>query len=147
LRWAQSLRLDCHYIDSGKPEQNAFVESLNSRLRDEFLNDTLFSLLIQARVELGAVANPLVTHRRHHQPVRMPVPTDPSSWTIFIPLASALSGAAIGAFGSQFFAARNKERDDLLKEVRSANSACTIAYSITDIRPNKEGTGFFWLTA
>jgi hypothetical protein len=62
----------------------------------------------------------------------MGVPSDPSSWTIFIPLASALSGAAIGAFGSQFFAARNKERDDLLKEVRSANSACTIAYSITD---------------
>jgi hypothetical protein len=58
---------------------------------------------------------------------------DPNpEWAIYIPLASALSGAAIGAFGSQFFAARNKEREDLLKEVRSANAACTIAYSMTD---------------
>ena len=59
-------------------------------------------------------------------------PPDPSNLTLFMPFAYALSGAAIGAFGSQFFAARNKARDDLMKEVRSANAACTIAYSMTD---------------
>jgi len=52
LRWAQSLRLDWHYIDPGKPQQNAFVESVNGRLRDEFLNETMFTSLTQARVEL-----------------------------------------------------------------------------------------------
>jgi putative transposase len=48
LRWAQSLRLDWHYIDPGKPQQNAFVESFNGRLRDEFLKETLFTSLTQA---------------------------------------------------------------------------------------------------
>ena len=33
---------------------------------------------------------------------------------------------------AQYIAARNKNRDDLLKEVRAANAACTMAYSITD---------------
>ena len=37
LRWAQSLRLDWHYIDPGKPQQNAFVESFNGRLREGLL--------------------------------------------------------------------------------------------------------------
>ncbi|MEH2509461.1 hypothetical protein V1291_000815 [Nitrobacteraceae bacterium AZCC 1564] len=32
---------------------NAFVESFNGRLRDELLNETLFTLLAQARVEFG----------------------------------------------------------------------------------------------
>ena len=36
----------------GKPMQNAFVESLNGRLRDEFLNETLFTSLMQARLAL-----------------------------------------------------------------------------------------------
>jgi putative transposase len=29
MRWAQSLRLDWHYIDPGEPQQNAFIESFN----------------------------------------------------------------------------------------------------------------------
>jgi putative transposase len=32
--------------------QNAFVESFNGRLRDEFLNETLFTSLMQARLTL-----------------------------------------------------------------------------------------------
>jgi putative transposase len=54
LRWAQSLGLDWRYIDPGKPQQNAFIESFNGRLRDEFLNETLFTSLSQARAELAA---------------------------------------------------------------------------------------------
>lgn len=41
-----------HYIAPGKPTQNAFIESFNGRLRDELLNETLFTSLAQARVEL-----------------------------------------------------------------------------------------------
>lgn len=33
--------------------QNAFIESFNGRLRDELLNETLFSALGQARASLG----------------------------------------------------------------------------------------------
>lgn len=32
--------------------QNAFIESFNGRLRDEFLNETLFTSLMQARIAL-----------------------------------------------------------------------------------------------
>ena len=38
-----------HYIAPGKPMQNAFVESFNGRLRDECLNEYLFSSLQEAR--------------------------------------------------------------------------------------------------
>ena len=41
-----------HYIAPGKPTQNAFVENFNGRLRDEFLNETLFTALTQARCAL-----------------------------------------------------------------------------------------------
>ena len=36
--------------------QNAFIESFNGRLRDEFLNETLFTSLMQARLasKIGA---------------------------------------------------------------------------------------------
>ena len=43
-----------HYIAPGKPTQNAFVESFNGRLRDELLNETLFTTLAQARAVLAA---------------------------------------------------------------------------------------------
>ena len=37
LRWSQKIRVDWHYIPPGKPQQNAFIESFNGRLRDELL--------------------------------------------------------------------------------------------------------------
>ena len=43
-----------HYIAPGKPQQNAFVESFNGRLRDECLNETLFSSIRHARLVLAA---------------------------------------------------------------------------------------------
>ena len=45
LSWAADAKVDWHYIDPGKPVQNAFIESFNGRLRDEFLNETLFTSL------------------------------------------------------------------------------------------------------
>ena len=54
LRWTQASGVDWHYIAPGKPQQNAFVESFIGRLRDECLNETLFSSLPQARAVLEA---------------------------------------------------------------------------------------------
>ena len=54
LRWSQDRSVAWHYIAPGKPTQNAFVESFNGRLRDECLNETLFTSLRQARVVLTA---------------------------------------------------------------------------------------------
>jgi putative transposase len=39
--WAQEARVEWHYITPGKPQQNAYIESFNGRLRDECLNETL----------------------------------------------------------------------------------------------------------
>jgi putative transposase len=48
LRWALD-RVAWHYIQPGKPVQNAFIESFNSRLRDECLNEHVFVSLSEAR--------------------------------------------------------------------------------------------------
>jgi putative transposase len=52
LTWTTDSGVDWHYIDPGKPVQNAFIESFNGRLRDEFLNETTFTSLAQARALL-----------------------------------------------------------------------------------------------
>ena len=49
LRWSQERLVEWHYIAPGKPQQNAFAESFIGRLRDELLNETLFSSLSHAR--------------------------------------------------------------------------------------------------
>lgn len=42
-----------HYIDPGKPQQNAFIESFNGSLRDELLNEEIFDTLDDARRKLA----------------------------------------------------------------------------------------------
>ena len=54
LRFSQDKQIEWHYIAPGKPTQNAFIESFNARLRDELLNETLFTSLAQARAVLTA---------------------------------------------------------------------------------------------
>jgi putative transposase len=53
LRWSQEPGVEWHYIAPGKPQQNAFIESFNGRLRDELLNETLFGSLADARAALA----------------------------------------------------------------------------------------------
>lgn len=53
LTWADQSPVGWHYIAPGKPMQNAFIERFNGRLRDELLNETLFTSLAQALVALG----------------------------------------------------------------------------------------------
>jgi putative transposase len=52
LAWADQARVEWHHIAPGKPMQNGFIENFNGRLRDELLNETLFSSLAQARTAL-----------------------------------------------------------------------------------------------
>ncbi len=49
LAWQEKFGVEWHYIAPGKPMQNGFVESFNGRLRDECLNEHLFSNLNEAR--------------------------------------------------------------------------------------------------
>ena len=52
---AHRSRLEWHYIEPGKPVQNAFVESFDIELRDECLNEHVFLTLAEAprRSRLG----------------------------------------------------------------------------------------------
>jgi putative transposase len=47
--WAYAHGIDLHFIEPGKPNQNAYIESFNGRLRDECLNEHWFFSLGQAR--------------------------------------------------------------------------------------------------
>ena len=49
LAWSGDAGIEWHYIASGKPTQNGFVESFNGRMGDELLNETLFFTGPQAR--------------------------------------------------------------------------------------------------
>jgi putative transposase len=65
LSWADETRVEWHYIAPGKPMQNGFIESFNGRLRDEKLNETLFTTLHQVRLELAQWRNDYNHHRPH----------------------------------------------------------------------------------
>ena len=65
LAWTGQTGVDWHYIAPGKPVQNAFIESFNGRLRDEFLNETLFTSLAQARIALEEWRRDYNTVRPH----------------------------------------------------------------------------------
>lgn len=49
LKWQQDRSVEWHYIAPGKPIQNGFAESFIGRLRDECLNEQLFTSYRQAR--------------------------------------------------------------------------------------------------
>ena len=49
VEWAHGRGVDLRLIEPGKPNQNAYVESFNGRLRDECLNEHWFTSLLQAR--------------------------------------------------------------------------------------------------
>jgi putative transposase len=82
LRWSLG-RLDWHYIAPGKPMQNAFIESFNSRLRDECLsrlrgeclNEHVFLSLAEARVTIAAWRDDY-NHSRPHSSLGALTPSE-----------------------------------------------------------------------
>ena len=73
LEWADQHKFGWHYIAPGKPQQNGFSESFNGKLRDELLNETLFSSLADARAKLEAWRRDFNEVRPHFEP-RQPHP-------------------------------------------------------------------------
>jgi len=47
--WAYRNKVHLNFIEPGKPNQNAFIESFNGRFRDECLNEHWFANLGEAR--------------------------------------------------------------------------------------------------
>lgn len=52
VTWAYSCGVQLRLIQPGKPNQNAYVESFNGRLRDECLNEHWFTHLLHARTAI-----------------------------------------------------------------------------------------------
>ena len=103
LRWSQDSGVEWHYIAPGRPQQNAFIESFNSRLRDELLNETLFSSLAHARVALAEWQLDYNTVRPHSSLNNMP----PAHYANLSPPASQRDGTlrAIGGYAPRPVAA------------------------------------------
>jgi Integrase core domain len=89
LAWQEELGIEWHYIAPGKPMQNGFVESFNGRLRDECLNEHLFSNLNEARQIIEEWRIDYNTSRRtrasmgSHRPSLQPAPLG-SYWTTLV---------------------------------------------------------------
>lgn len=47
--WAYRKQLQLHFIEPGKPQQNAYIESFNGKFRDECLNEHWFLSMRHAR--------------------------------------------------------------------------------------------------
>lgn len=61
--WCRFSGTGAAFIEPGSPWQNAYVESLNGRLRDELLNQELFHTLLEAQV---LAEDWRIDHNRHH---------------------------------------------------------------------------------
>lgn len=90
LSWADETRVEWHYIAPGKPMQNGYIESFNGRLRDEKLNETLFTTLHQVRVELAQWRNDY-NHQRPHSGIGWLTPSE------FARTATPAQAMALGA--------------------------------------------------
>jgi len=65
LKWCQKTKVGWHYIAPGKPMQNGFVESFNGSFRNEWLNETLFSTLADARHHISLWKEDYNVNRPH----------------------------------------------------------------------------------
>ncbi len=53
-QWAIERGVELHFIEAGKPTQNASIESFNGKFRDECLNEYWFLSLQEAREKIEA---------------------------------------------------------------------------------------------
>jgi putative transposase len=63
--WAFCKGVKLDFIRPGKPNENAFIESFNGRLRDECLNENQFLTLIEAQTIIEAWRNDYNEKRPH----------------------------------------------------------------------------------
>ena len=64
-QWAYANGVVLHFIDPGKPVQNAFIESFNGKFRDECLNQSWYTSLEDARQIIEAWRMDYNTVRPH----------------------------------------------------------------------------------
>jgi putative transposase len=64
-RWAWERKVRLHFIQPGKPIQNCYIESFNSRFRDECLNQHVFHNIAEARDLIEIWRDDYNRHRPH----------------------------------------------------------------------------------
>lgn len=64
-QWSFANKVELKFIQPGKPNQNAYCESFNSRLRDECLNTQWFSNLSEAKTQIESWRKDYNEKRRH----------------------------------------------------------------------------------
>ena len=89
--WCRLRGSGTAFIEPGSPWQNAFVESFNSRVRDELLNVEQFSCLAEAQVVIGDWQDDY-NHYRPHSSLGMRPPADFAA--AFLPALSLAETAA-----------------------------------------------------
>jgi len=75
LDWAYRNKIEIEYIQPGKPTQNAFIESFNSRMRAECLNENVFMDLRDAKKKIGDWWS-YYNERRPHTSIGMKTPKE-----------------------------------------------------------------------
>jgi len=75
MDWAFKNNIAIEYIQPGKPIQNAFIESFNSRFRDECLNEELFHDLADAKKKIEKWRR-YYNEERPHSSIGMKTPVD-----------------------------------------------------------------------
>jgi putative transposase len=96
LKWTEINGIEWHYIAPGKPQQNGFMESFNGKLRDECLNEHVFSSLAEARriIEAWRIDYNIA---RPHSSLRYQTPEEfAASWRAARKEEDAPSGPATG---------------------------------------------------
>lgn len=63
--WAGQHGVQLHFIQPGKPIQNAFIESFNGKFRDECLNEHWFLTVLEAQVVIEAWRQEYNEERTH----------------------------------------------------------------------------------
>lgn len=64
-KWAHDNGVKLHFIEPGKPQQNAFIESFNSRFRAECLDQNLFATIEEAGLLIAKWKRDYETIRPH----------------------------------------------------------------------------------
>ena len=52
VNWCARNKINLHFIDPGKPVQNAYIESFNGKFRQEFLSANEFTTIAEVRRKL-----------------------------------------------------------------------------------------------
>ena len=95
-QWIAAVSAKTAFIEPGSPWENGYIESFNSKLRDELLNGEIFYSLAEARIIIEAWRSYYNTERPHSSLGYKPPAPEAVIWPS-APSGSAPSSAQVMA--------------------------------------------------